>query len=251
MTFARRLGFVYLRIGRIYRSWAPSLLALALAVFLPLGLLDAISASYNAEAIDLDSGLKVAALLGALAALTTTSLLGEVFYSGAVAIFLTHPQDERPPPLRTVARHIDYRRLILVDVVYVAIVLVGFVLAFVPGLLAFVFLGLAGPVVEIEGRTVRGALARSFQLVRGSFAIVAFVLIPIEVVGEAVGDGLARLVHGVLGHEFIGNWIAEVVSNVALSPIFAVAAVLLTLDLIANRCEDAPALNPRPAPATR
>ena len=65
------------------------------------------------------------------------------------------------------------------------IVAVGLLLAFVPARLAFVWFGLAGPVVEIEGRSVRGALARSWRLVRGHFWLVFRVLVPIEVVGDA------------------------------------------------------------------
>lgn len=249
MGTLRRVGTTYRRIGQTYRSWAPALVPMAFVVFLPLGLLDAISASYDIEAIDLDNGVKVAALLAALAALTTTSLLGDVFYSGAVAISLTHPHNERPPGLREVARRIDYKRLILVDIVYVLIVVAGLALAILPGVLAFVFLGLAGPVVEIEGRTVRGALARSFRLVRSAFWVVALVLIPIEVAGDALGGGLEHIIHGLLGDGFFGAWLADAASNVALSPIFGIAAVLLTIDQIAAADGDGPQLNPEPAPA--
>ena len=116
-----------------------------------------------------------------------TGLLGEVFYSGAVAISLTHPAHERPPSIREIARRLDYRRLILVDLAYVALVIVGLLAFFVPGILVFVWFGLAGPVVELEGRTVRGALRRSASLVRHNFWLVFLVLAPIEIVGDAVG----------------------------------------------------------------
>lgn len=245
----RKLGSIYRRIGRTYWSWAPSLLILAAAVFLPLGLLDSISAELNVDSVDLDNGIKIAALVGALAALTTTSLIGEVFYSGAISIFLTHPEHERPPSILEIARRIDYRRLIAVDLVYVAIVVVGLLLLFVPGVLAFVWLGLAGPVVEIEKHSVRGALRRSCSLVRGNFWIVALVLIPIEIVGDAVGDFLTAAVHAALGHSFVATWLADSIANIFLTPVFAVAAVLLTLDLIAARDGSGPRLNPTPEPA--
>ena len=41
-------------------------------------------------------------------ALVTTGLLGEVFYTGAVAISLTHPHDGKPPSLREIAGMVDY-----------------------------------------------------------------------------------------------------------------------------------------------
>jgi hypothetical protein len=242
----RRLIATYKRIGRTYWSWAPGLLLLAAIVFLPLGLLDAITTELEVEHFDLDSGLKIAALVGAVAAVTATSLIGEVFYSGAVATALTHPEHERLPPLRKIARELDYKRLIAVDLIYVAIVLVGMIAFVVPGALAFVYLGLSGPVVEIERRGVRDSLKRSWQLVRGRFWLVAGVLIPIELVGDAIGEAAAEQVHHLLGDTFLGSWLAEAVANLLFSPLFAVAAVLLTLDLIAEKDGSAPRLNSDP-----
>ncbi len=249
MDFLRRVASLYARIGRTYRSWAPSLLLLAVIVFLPLGLIDALTSSLDIDSLDLN-GVEIAALVAAISALTATSLIGEVFYSGAIAISLTHPEGERPPRLREIARRIDYRRLIAVDLLYVLIVVVGMLLLFVPGAAAFVYLGLAGPVVEIERRSVRGALARSWHLVRGRFWIVFAVLVPIEVVGDSIGETAGHLVHDALGETFVATWLAESVANLLFSPVFAVAAVLLTLDLIAEKDGDAPQLNPRPAPVT-
>lgn len=248
MGFPRRVGSLYARIARTYWSWAPSLLLLAVVVFLPLGLIDALTTTLDVDSLDL-SGVEIAALVAAVSALTATSLIGEVFYSGAIAISLTHPEDERPPPLREVARRVDYRRLIAVDLLYVLIVVAGMLLFFLPGVAAFVYLGLAGPVVEIERRTVRGALARSWQLVRGRFWTVFAVFVPIELIGDSLGEWAGHLVHGLLGDTFLATWLAESVANFLFSPLFAVAAVLLTLDLISEKDGSAPRLNPRPEPA--
>lgn len=239
MSRRRKLISIYTRIGRTYYRRAPSLLLLALVVFVPLGLLDALAAEVSVDSLDLSSGVKIAAVLAAVGAITLTGLLGEVFYSGAVAVSLTHPEHEGAPPISEVARRLDYRRLILVDIAYVGIVLVGLLAAVVPGVLVFVWFGLSGPVVEIEKRTVRGAFARSWRLVRGNFWTVLLVLGPIELAGDLLGDALAGLVHDLLGEGFLTGWLAETVSNVVLTPVFAIAAVLLTLDLIAAK--DGPA----------
>ena len=61
---------------------------------------------------------QVFALVAAVVALGATGLIGEVFYTGAVSIALTHPHDGRPPSLREVARKISYGRLIAVDLIY-------------------------------------------------------------------------------------------------------------------------------------
>jgi len=243
----RKLLSIYARIGRTYWHWGPSLLLLATIVFLPLGLLDSISAEANVDSLDLGSSIKVAALVAVVGALTATSLLGEVFYSGAVAISLTHPEHERPPSLREISRRLDYRRLIAVDLAYVLLVVAGLLLLFVPGVLAFVWFGLAGPVVELEKTSVRGALQRSWNLVRGRFWTVLLVLGPIELAGDAAAELFAAAVHDLLGHTFVATWLADALANVLLTPIFAVAAVLLTLDLIAEKDGAAPRLNPKPA----
>ncbi len=247
-TYARVRG-TYARIWRTYWGWAPSLLILAAVVFLPLGLLDALSLQVDVDSLDITSGIKIAALVLAVGAVTMTGLLGEIFFSGAIAISLTHPHGEQPPKLREIATRIKYGRLVAVDVAFVAIVAVGLLFGGVPGLLAFVFLGLSGPIVEIEERSAWAALRRSFQLVRGSFWLVFWVLVPIEIVGDAIGGGLANLVHHELGDTFLATWLAEAVSNMALSPVFAVAAVLLTVDLIARKEGDAPPLHSAPVPA--
>jgi hypothetical protein len=235
VSFLRRLGSFYWRIGQTYVSKAGSLLLLAAIVFVPIGFLDAFTTGIDIETLDPGSLIKLAAAIGAVAAITMTGLLGEVFYSGAVAVSLTHPAHEKAPSILEVARRLDYRRLILVDIAYVALVIVGLVAFFIPGILVFVWLGLAGPVVEIEGRTVRGALRRSASLVRHNFWLVFFVLAPIEILGDVVADLVGHLVHDALGETFLASWLAESASAIAFTPIFAIAAVLLTLDLIARK----------------
>jgi hypothetical protein len=227
----RDLGALYARIGRVYVSWFPTLMLLAAIVFLPLGLLGALTAEIDVESLNLDSMIKVAALVGAISAITATSLLGEVFYSGAIAIGLTHPRHEHPPKLREIARRVNYKRLIVIDIIFVALVLLGMAALIVPGVLVFIYLGLAGPVVEIEERTVRQAFRRSFDLVRGNF--------------------LGHEIHGAIGDSFVGSWLAETVASSVFSPLYAVAVVLLTLELIHRHDGEAPPLKHRPAPVER
>ncbi|HVQ58240.1 MAG TPA: hypothetical protein VMS60_04955 [Solirubrobacterales bacterium] len=246
MSGVRGVLSFYARIARTYWAWAPSLLLLAAIVFLPLGLIDALSVTLDVDSLDLDSGFKIAAVIAAVSALAATSLLGEVFYSGAIAVALIHPEGEPAPSLREVARRLDYKHLIAVDLIYVALVVVGLLVFFVPGALAFVYLGLAGPAVEIEGHGVRAALARSWHLVRGRFWFVAAILVPIEIVGDAIGEAAGHEVHQLLGDTFIASWLAGSVSNFLFSPVFAVAAVLLTVQLIAEKDGEGPSVNLKP-----
>lgn len=226
---------VYARIGRTYWRWAPSLLLLAVVVFVPLGLVHALTLSAELHSLDLEGVLHLLAILGAVFVLAVTGLMGEVFYTGAVAISLTHPRDGRPPSLREIAGMINYRRLIAIDLLYGAMVAVGLVFLFIPGVLAFVWLGLAAPVVEIEHQGIRAAFSRSVRLVRGKFWTVALILIPIELAGDALTNLVTELTHNLFGSEFICEWLADVLSNIAFTPFYAVAAVLLTVDLIREK----------------
>jgi hypothetical protein len=162
-----------------------------------------------------------------------------------VAIALTRPHDDKPPTLFEVARGIRYRRLIVVDLIFGALVALGSLAFVVPGVLFFVYLGLAAPVVEIEHRGVRDALTRSFRLVRGNFWLVFAVLVPIEIFSDAM-TGLATNLHLLFGDSLVGEWLVDTATNIVLTPFYAVAAVLLTLDLIAERDGSSPRLHSRP-----
>ena len=141
------------------------------------------------DSLDLTAGSSSPPWSLAVGAVTLTGLLGEVFFSGAVAISLTHPAREEPPSLREIARRLNYGRLIAVDLLYVALVAVGLLLGFVPG---HPRLRLARP--RRAGGRDRGPhraaapCAAASSLVRGNFWLVFLVLVPIEIVGDAIGE---------------------------------------------------------------
>jgi hypothetical protein len=238
---------LYGRIWRTYFAWARTLLPLAVAVFVPLGLIHAIPVHVEATSLSLGSGLEIFGAFLALLLLVATGLLGEIFYTGAVAIALTHPHDDEPPSLREVARTIDYWTLIAVDLIFGVLVAVGVVAFVVPGILVFVYLGLAAPVVEIEHHGVRAALSRSFRLVRGRFWLVLLTLVPIEIASDALTNLATGLAHSLLGDSLVAEWLTDTATNVVLTPFYAVAAVLLTIDLIAEKDGTEPRLHSAPA----
>lgn len=238
----------YARIGKTYVRWAPSLLLLAVVVFVPLGLVHAIALEAEIGSVGFSTSLKLLATVVAVLALAATGLVGEMFYAGAVAISLTHPHDGEPPSLREIAAMVNYGPLIAIDLIYSALVALGLVLFVVPGALAFVWLGLAAPVVEIEHTGVRAAFARSVYLVRRRFLVVAAVLIPIELLGDGLTDLATALTHGLLGSKLLCDWMADTLFNLAFTPFYAVAAVLLTVDLIREK-GGAARLRPHPSRA--
>lgn len=229
-------GRAYARTLRLYRVWAPSLLLLGVVVFVPVGLLHALAETLDSNSVELGSVAEIVATAVALTLLAITGLLGEVFYTGAVAALMTgeHPRDE-PPSLMSIAREVKYGRLIAIDVIYALVVAIGFILLVVPGVLAFVFLALAAPIVEIEGRGTLDAIRRSVRLVRGRFWTVLAILVPIELIGDGVTQLLTHLPHHLLGHSFLAVWMADVLSNLATTPFYAIAAVLLTVVLVREK----------------
>lgn len=237
----------YGRIARAYVRWARILLPLAVIIFVPLGLIEAISVHADLDSNDFGSGLVALGLLAAVVALIGTSLLGEVFYSGAVAVSLTHGESDGPLTLREISRHLAYGRLIAVDLIYGALVVVGLLLLVVPGVLLYIWLALAGPVVEIERRGVREAFARSRRLVRGRFWLIVAVLAPIELASEAVGALATSGAESALGHSIWAEWLAASLSNIAITPFFAVATVLLAVELIWEKDGRGPRLHSAPS----
>jgi hypothetical protein len=231
----RNLLSIYARIGRAYWHWAPSLLMLAVLVFIPLGAIHALTLEAHIGSFDFNGGLHLFAIAGAVLVLAATGLVGEVFYTGAVSILLTHPHDGRAPSLREIAGMIRYGPLIAIDLLYGFGFAVGTLFFVIPGVLVFVWFGLTAPVVEIEQRGIRAAFRRSVELVRHKFWIVALVLIPIEFAGDALTKLATEATHGIVGSEFICEWLADVLSNIAFTPFYAVAAVLLTVDLIREK----------------
>lgn len=246
MTRRRRLLAVYARLGRTYRAWAPTLLGLATLVFIPLGFVDALLEQVDTSSLQVTDGFKLAALLGAVAAVTASSLFGEVFFSGAIAASLTHPEEDERPGFVQLARHISYGKLILVDLLFVLMMVLGAIAFIVPALFVFVYLSLAGPVVELEKRGVWDGFRRSFRLVRGHFWMVAAVLIPVEIVGDTINEALVGVAHHLLGHGLLAAWIGESLGNIVTAPVASVAIVLLTLDLIRYHDGTAPQLKRRP-----
>jgi hypothetical protein len=246
VTAAREALALYRRIGRTYVGWAGTLLPLAAVVFVPLGLIHALPVNADLADLSFKGGFEVVVLAAAVLILAATGLIGEVFYTGAVSIALTHPHRGEPPSLREVARMVNYRRLIAVDLIYGALVAVGLVALVVPGILAFVYLGMAAPVVEIERRRVGEALRRSIALVRGHFWLVLMVFLPIELIGDALTNLATDLAEHLASGSLLVEWLADTASNIVLTPFYAVAAVLLTLDLIADLDGAAPRLHSVP-----
>jgi hypothetical protein len=229
-----KAGGIYVETVRTFVGRAGFLLALGVLVFVPLGLLDALADRVGTIHLSDPSDLTImefVAIGAGFAVQGVTSLLGEVFYSGAVALTLANAEDGERPTLGHVARSLAYGRLIAVDILFGAAVVIGLLLVIVPGVIAFAWFALAGPLVEIEGCGVRASFARSRRLVKGHFWTVLAVLGPITLASELSTEAFLNLSHGAIHNHFLADWIGESLTNLAISPFYAVAAVLITLKL--------------------
>jgi len=226
---------IYRRVAATCRAEARYLLILAAFIFVPLGLLDAAVDHAGSTHVGELSDLATAGLVALALGQTVTALFGEVFYSGAVASLIAKSRPgERPSPM-AVARRLPFGTLIAVDLVLAVGSALGLVLLIVPGVVFFTWFALAPPVVEIEDRGVRAAFARSRALVRGRFWTVLGVLVPIVLVSEALLTLVLEGVGSLIGHGLLAGWLADSAANVLLAPLYAVASVVLTVELIAEK----------------
>jgi hypothetical protein len=221
---------IYGRTVGVCAERARELLLLGLLVFIPLGLIDALVDHVHVDT-GVDSALLIAGAIAVGVMQAFSTLIGEIFYSGAVAGLLTSPAEEKMVPSRVV-RHLPFGRLIAADVLFAAGAILGLLLLVVPGVIFFTWFGLVAPLIEIEKRGVREAFAHSRALVRGHFWSVLAVLGPITLGSSALINAIGKVGHDLLGQTFWATWLSEGIGNVLVSPFYAVPTVLLTLKLI-------------------
>lgn len=238
---------LYGRIVATLRAHAVPLLTVAVVVFVPLGLIEA--AAETGLEIDIEELTAFEAGALAIAALVqiASALVGEVFYAGAVAALIVGSRTGVHRRLGSVARELPYRRLIAVDLLYSIGAALLFVLLIVPGILFFTYFALTAPVVEIEDRGIREAFRRSRELVRGSFWTVLAILLPITVAIELLTEADQAVVNALLGHSLLADWLGTSIVNVLVTPIYAVAAAVLTIELIEARGGRVESRSPAPA----
>ncbi len=221
------------QVAGAYRAHWRTLLVAGLIVFMPLAVIELLDHELqeplaDADLDDLDPGL-VAAVVVSVIGHATASLLGEVVYAGIIAAAVTG--GEGRPDLRRLLRHLPLRRLICVDLLWVAVVAVGFIALFVPGLIFIAWFALVAPAVEVEGRTVLSAFRRSRELVRRRFWLVLGLVLPIFVLGDALATAVQSASWWGFGDGVVGDWVGTVLANLVSSPPYALVAVFLFLGL--------------------
>ena len=181
-------------IAELYRQEWRLLLAAGLVVFVPLGFVEAADVELQGFDIGTVDELTAIAVIGVAFGHAGTALLGEVFYSGVVAAGVWETRSGEKYTLRQIARTLPWGRLVVVDLLFALITVVGLVLLVVPGVIFLVWFSISGPVLKIEHRAPRDALRRSRELVRGSFWRVFALVIPVEIFTDTTVSAAASRV---------------------------------------------------------
>jgi hypothetical protein len=161
------------------------------------------------------------------------TMAGVVVYAGILdKVVGAHLHGHPDLTLREITRVLPLHRLIGADVVLAVATVIGLALFVVPGVIIFTMWSLVGPVITIEDRSVRSALARSWQLVRGHFWLTFFlVTLPLQ-----VEETVLHAIHyaEVFDHPLVPAFLVNGLLGMVVGSIVGLVEVVLAYDLIAS-----------------
>ena len=120
--------------------------------------------------------------------------------------------------------------VILVSILVGLVVAIGFILLVIPGIIFLVFLSVSIPVLIVEGRRGRGAMGRSWNLVKGNFWHAFGVI----VVAALIVGIISGIIGAIGGHNWAVRWIFTAIAQILTVPFASLVSVLLYLDLRAR-----------------
>ena len=198
-----------------YRRRPDRVAGSALIVFAPVAVADVLAANLL-ESAHLGGNWSVATtVLGALIAILSAQVLVIEFYAGLLDRVVGEDQyGHTAYSFGRVLRTLPWWRLFVVSVVIGAVTNLGLALLIVPGAVAFTYLSLAGPVINIERLGVVASLRRSVSLVHGHFWLtVTCVTLPLAI---------EELVYELM-HRFV--WTESLVGAVVVEEVLAVTVI--------------------------
>jgi len=219
--------------ARVYREQAGFLLPVALVMFVPLGLLDAVGehgADLEVEEVEV---VELAAFVFAVVLQVVTATIGEIFYAGVAMAAVTESMEGRPrASVGHVLRSLPYGLLIAVDVLFAVGLGIGLALLIVPGLIFFARYILTAPVAEIERRGLADTFRRSRELGRGHALRLLVLLGGLWLATDALTSVLQDGGLVALGDSLVADWAIAVATGVLITPIWAVAICVVAWRLI-------------------
>jgi hypothetical protein len=244
-------GRVFERIFEIYRDQFTLLIPAALILFIPVAILGGLVQTGG----------------GALLALASLAigLVATYWYQGmvveAVVDILDGRRDHTVGSLfSSVTPFIG--TLVGAGILATLIIVIGFILIIVPGLIALTFLAVVAPAVVIDRAGVTGALRRSRELVSGQAWHVFGVIVVLFLITALISGILSAIGGSVSDDSFAGYAAADLIVRVLLGPLSAIAATIIYVELRGVKGEpltqdsaptqalgqDAPVAPPPPAP---
>jgi Membrane domain of glycerophosphoryl diester phosphodiesterase len=222
----RSLGQILETGWRLYTANAGKLIGVVAVVVVPLALVSALVVEVLSDSDNWFVGL-------------ITGTLG--FAIGVIISFLIQAAITRAAAAATVGDPVDVeasyrwglRRLggiFVVSVLAFLVILGGFILLVIPGVIFSVMLAVCIPAFVVEGKEGTEALSRSWQLVKGNFWHVLFVIV---VTGVLTGI-VSSVLNSIGGGSFLGSWILGSIAWIVTAPFSALVSILLYVDLRAR-----------------
>jgi hypothetical protein len=229
MTRAIAPSLVIGRIWELYQREAGTLLPVAVALF----------AVEFLVAIILPTSLAVIAIL--------VFWVLSILYQGFVVELVSAAQSNRRTGIGELMKAVTpvLGTLLVISILFAVGVGIGFILIIIPGLFLLTIWSVVVPVEVLEHRGVLGSFERSRELVRGNGWNVFGVIVIVWVVTFMISF-LVELVAAPLGH--VGRDLVQWAVNVAITPIVALSATVLYLELRRVHAARATAPDPVTAP---
>ena len=229
MTRSIAPGTVVSRIAELYQREAGTLLPVAVVLF----------AVQFLVAIILPVRLNFIA--------TLVFWLLAILYQGFVVELVSAAQSNRRTSIGELMKAVTpvLGSLLVISILFAIGVGIGFVLIIIPGLFLLTIWSVVVPVEVLEHRGIIGSFERSRELVRGNAWNVFGVIVIVWVV-TAVISILVELLAAPLGH--VGRDLIQWAVNVAITPIVALSATVLYLEL--RRAHAVATPSPGPEPVT-
>lgn len=199
---------------RFYRAHFANLLVLSALLLVPPVLITAISPESIQKVIQAAGNVMFLVCQGAIAVLVAAAL-----------------EDDRSLSAGEVLRELGSRAGSVIAVSFMSGILIvfGFLLLVIPGILIAVWTAVATPVAAIEGLRNSDALKRSRDLTRGQFwhvlgtSLLAWVIVMVFVFGAAIVLGLVLSMFG------LPDRVTEMLGSMLMVPLFPLIGVTTSL----------------------
>lgn len=235
----KTLGEILSAAFNLYKANAASLILIVAIVVVPLTFISSLFSGVvfegskhtvvlfgqPVEVIDRSFGFFLAgALITALISVIISAVLQAAILRAAAQATIGDPVDPQE------SYRFGFKRLgsvILVSILVGLVVVGGFILLVIPGLIFLVFLSVSVPVLIVENRRGRAALSRSWNLVKGHFWHAVGVIVVAGLITGIVGG----IIGSIGGNAWVVRWIFSSIGTIITAPFTSLVSVLLYLDL--------------------